>query len=170
MTGNEKLECLHSDESYREVWAACEWKPEPPSWHASYGWAVLSCETIYYVAQGGSNFDWVCALNRKGEISYSLCCFLCLSRWLKRESVEKIMIKETLSVTRPHSKAITRAIFRSVSPLTTAHKVAQTRLWLCSKCVDEVPKEWPLKRRREECFPVLLFSQWSSNVWVSLWV
>jgi len=35
---DETLKCDHSNESY---------------------WAVLSCGTIYYVVQGGSNF-WVC--------------------------------------------------------------------------------------------------------------
>ena len=39
----EILKCDHSNESY---------------------WAVLSCGTVYYAAQGGSNF-WVCGWNPK---------------------------------------------------------------------------------------------------------
>ena len=38
---DEILKCDHSNESY---------------------WAVLSCGTVYYAVQGGSNF-WVCAWN-----------------------------------------------------------------------------------------------------------
>ena len=38
---DEILECYHSNESY---------------------WAVLSCGTVYYAVQGGSNF-WVCGWN-----------------------------------------------------------------------------------------------------------
>ena len=40
---DEILKCDHSNESY---------------------WAVLSCGTVYYAVQGGSNF-WVCGWNPK---------------------------------------------------------------------------------------------------------
>ena len=43
MSANAVLKCSHSNESY---------------------WAVLSCGTVYYAVQGGSNF-WVCEWNPK---------------------------------------------------------------------------------------------------------
>ena len=64
---DEILKCDHSNESY---------------------WAVLSCGTVYYAVQGGSNF-WVCGWNRKVwpfkwkllSNTFLWCCLLCCTRW-----------------------------------------------------------------------------------------
>ena len=64
---NQALWCYHSNESY---------------------WAVLSCGTVYYAVQGGSNF-WVCGWNLKvlpfkwkllGS-TFLWYCLLCCTRW-----------------------------------------------------------------------------------------
>ena len=52
-------------------------------------WAVLSCCTVYYAVQGGSNF-WVCRRNpemwpfkwKPLSSSFLSCCFLYCTRWL----------------------------------------------------------------------------------------
>ena len=76
MSVNEILRCDHSNKSY---------------------WAVLSCGTVYYAVQGGSNF-WVCGWNPKVDHSNksSLASLFCGSFyyvrcrswfWLKSQSV-----------------------------------------------------------------------------------
>ena len=66
----EILKCDHSNESY---------------------WAVLSCGTVYYAAQGGSNQFWVCGRNPKVwpfkwkllSSTFLWCCLLyCTRRYL----------------------------------------------------------------------------------------
>ena len=64
---DEILKCDHSNESY---------------------WAVLSCGTVYYAVQGGSNF-WVCGWNPKVwpfkwkllSSTFLWYCLLCCTRW-----------------------------------------------------------------------------------------
>ena len=66
-SANEILKCDHSSESY---------------------WAVLSCGTVYYAVQGGSNF-WVCRWNPKVwpfkwkllSSTFLWYCLLCCTRW-----------------------------------------------------------------------------------------
>ena len=70
---DEILKCDHSNESY---------------------WAVLSCGTVYYAVQGGSNFR-VCGWNRKVwpfkwkllSITFLWYCLLCCTRWFKLSSL-----------------------------------------------------------------------------------
>jgi len=64
---DEILKCDHSNESY---------------------WAALSCGTVYYAIQGGSNF-WVCGWNPKVwpfkwkllSSAFLWYCLLCCTRW-----------------------------------------------------------------------------------------
>ena len=66
---DEILKCDHLNESY---------------------WAVLSCDTVYYAVQGGSNF-WVCGWNPKvWPFKWKLLCntflrycLLCCTRWFR---------------------------------------------------------------------------------------
>ena len=66
---DEILKCDHSNESY---------------------WAVLSCGTVYYAVQGGSNF-WVCGWNPKVwpfkwkllSSTFLWYCLSCCTRWLQ---------------------------------------------------------------------------------------
>ena len=66
---DEILKCDHSNESY---------------------WAVLSCGTVYYAVQGGSNF-WVCGWNPEVwpfkwkllSSTFLWYCLLCCTRWLQ---------------------------------------------------------------------------------------
>ena len=67
---DEILKCDHSNESY---------------------WAVLSCDTVYYAVQGGSNF-WVCERNPtvwlfKWKLPSSTFLWHCLLCWLLYEVV-----------------------------------------------------------------------------------
>ena len=66
---DEILKCDHSNESY---------------------WAVLSCGTVYYAVQGGSNF-WVCGWNpmvwpfkwKLLSSTFLWYCLSCCTRWLQ---------------------------------------------------------------------------------------
>ena len=66
---DEILKCDHSNESY---------------------WAVLSCGTVYYAVQGGSNF-WVCGWNPEVwpfkwkllSSTFLWYCLSCCTRWLQ---------------------------------------------------------------------------------------
>ena len=56
---DEILKCDHSNESY---------------------WAVLSCGTVYYAVQGGSNF-WVCEWNPTDVTIQMKWGLFCCTRW-----------------------------------------------------------------------------------------
>ena len=70
--------CDHSNESY---------------------WAVLSCGTVYYAVQGGSNF-WVCGWNptvwpfkwKLLSITFLWYCLLCCTREFESESVDELPV------------------------------------------------------------------------------
>ena len=86
--------------------------------HLSY-WAVLSCATVHYAIQGGSNFSWVCGWNpivwpfkwKLLSSTFLWCCLLyctrwfwLLSLWMKSYSVT-IHMKAILFFHRPKSQA-----------------------------------------------------------------
>ena len=106
---DETLKCDHSNESY---------------------WAVLSCGTVYYAVQGGSNF-WV------------LCCirwFYLFSLWMKAWSVT-IQMKATEQY---YTVVLVIMLYKGGS-----------NFWVCGWN----PSVWPFKwKLTEQFFPVVLFS------------